>query len=366
MAARSVHIAFKNLTDETLVRVDEGLSHGIYTEPWFPPATIAPDAVGEWQTESDGFLTGTEGSAKYRLSNGNFDEFVTVTWDNPYVGANGSSISIIEDFSGEKSKVFDGANMIGKNVPPNLEKMLDIDIEAWVDAILFPPYIFANASSANDANAAFAIRRKRVSSPLFGSPSDAPKSSRLNTALKAGEWVGLWSGDGVSVALTSLGKHDMSAHILDTTPDGQLQLQEDFTLGAKKWAAAALVTGLHIELGGAKTSVVNAVTHAVIHAVAGSVHGGNASAVNTSIRDALNLHDSKLSDARLATISNSVSAALAIPRTTVLLSHGIALTLYDTFVGDHKSGGTLLYERVGMVGGPRLASHWLNFYPILH
>jgi len=58
MAARSVHIFFKNSTDETLVRVDEGLDWGIYTVPWFPPQTIAPGAVGEWQTEDDGFMQG--------------------------------------------------------------------------------------------------------------------------------------------------------------------------------------------------------------------------------------------------------------------------------------------------------------------
>ncbi|MBA3756445.1 MAG: hypothetical protein H0X02_09560 [Nitrosomonas sp.] len=56
--------------------------------------------------------------------------------------------------------MFEGAKQIGSNMPPNLEKMLDGDVEAWIDAVLFPPYIVANASSANDAIATFAIRRK--------------------------------------------------------------------------------------------------------------------------------------------------------------------------------------------------------------
>ena len=370
MAARSVHIFFKNLTDETLVRVDEGLDWGIYTEPWFPPQTIAPGEVGEWQTESDGFAQGTEGHAKYRLSNGNLTEFVEVKWDNPFIGANRSSISIKEDFSGEDSKVFEGANTINGDPPPNWVKMKEGDVEAWIDAILFPPYIFANASSANDANATFAIRRKSVvSSPLFEAPSDAPKSSRVNTALKSEEWAGLWGGDGVSVTLTALGGRNMSAHILDVTGEGELQLQENFTLGGHSWTTTALVVGVRNELRAATPGVVTAITQAAARSIAGVRdvgRGDTASTVRSAVRDTLEVHGARLSEGKLATISRTAASLAAIPRSTAMLSHGIGLTLYDNFTGSHKSGSTLLYERVGLVLGQRIVSRWLSFYPMLH
>src|ERR1022692_1641344 len=122
MAARSVHIFFKNMTDEILSLVEENLDHGIYTDPWYPSRTIAPGEVGEWLTESDGWFRGTGGHAKYTLSNGQAFEFVTVDWQNPYFGSNDCSISIKQDFSGEASNVFEGANEIDGGPPPNWVK----------------------------------------------------------------------------------------------------------------------------------------------------------------------------------------------------------------------------------------------------
>ena len=292
-----------------------------------------------------------------------------MTWDNPFIGANKSSISVKEDFSGEDSKVFEGAHTIDGEPPPNWVKMKEGDVEAWMDAILFPPYIFTNASSANDANATFAIRRKRVSSPLFEVPPDGPKSSRVNTALKSEEWAGLWGGDGVSVTLTALGGRKMSAHILDVTGEGELQLQEDFTLGGHSWTTTALVVGVQSQLRAASPGVVTAITQAAARSIAGARVGGRgdtASTVRSAVRDALEVHGARLSEGKLDTISRSAASLVAIPRSTVMLSHGIGLTLYDSFTGDHKSGGTLLYERVGLILGPRIVSRWLSFYPMLH
>lgn len=375
MAARSVHVFFKNLTDETLSRVDEGLDHGIYTDPWFPPQAIAPGAVGEWQTESDGLFTGTEGHAKYTISNGQTFEFVEVKWDNPYIGRNGSSIGITQDFSGETSKVFEGANEINGEPPPNWVKMTNGDVEAWIDGVLFPPYIFANASSADDANASFAIRRKQVSSPLFGAPSDAPRSSRVNTALKPAEWTGLWGGDGVSITLASLGGiggREMSANILDATADSGLQLQENFTLGGHAWATNALVVGVQNEFSAAKAAdngVVSMITKAAVKSISslrGNASSEVVSAVQSAVRAALDVQGARVSESKILSISKSAAAVASIPRSTVMLSHGIGLTLYDDFQDGHKTGSRLLYERLSIMGSQRLVSRWLNFYPILN
>jgi len=373
MAARSVHVYFKNLTDETLVLEGERLNHGIYTDPWHPPKIIAPGAIGQWQSESDGWFRGTAGWASYRIPTGDRFEFAQLDFGNPYIGGNESNISIVEDFSGQKSKLFEGANTINGDPPPNWVKMTEGDVEAWIDAVLFPPYIFANASSADDANATFAIRRKPVvSSPLLGPQSDAPRSSQVNTALKAAEWSGLWGGDGVSATLTSLVGHNMNAQILDTTVDPELHVQENFTLGGHAWTMNSLVVGIQNEFGTARNAnngAVLAITSAAAQSISmlrEKVPADAVSTVQTAVGAALEARGARISESKLLSISKTTVALATIPRTSVILSHGISLTLYDDFQDGHKTGSRLLYERTSTARGKRLASHWLSFHPILH
>ncbi|WP_057176780.1 hypothetical protein [Paraburkholderia caribensis] len=67
MAARSTEIALHNETDFPLVKIEDGLESGEWTDPWYPPAIIEPHRVGEWRSESDGFMTGTEGHVRYQF-----------------------------------------------------------------------------------------------------------------------------------------------------------------------------------------------------------------------------------------------------------------------------------------------------------
>jgi hypothetical protein len=83
-AARSVEVKFENLTDFTLRRVGFDLPHGVWTS--FPPENIGPGDVMSWQTESDGFMTGTEGKVEYRSDSES--EKLFVKWDNPFIGSN--------------------------------------------------------------------------------------------------------------------------------------------------------------------------------------------------------------------------------------------------------------------------------------
>lgn len=54
----------------------------------YPQKTIpANGGVGLWQSESQGFMTGTEGTAKYSVGAQSQDT-ITFYWDNPYVGSN--------------------------------------------------------------------------------------------------------------------------------------------------------------------------------------------------------------------------------------------------------------------------------------
>ncbi len=373
MAARTVHIYFKNLTDQTLVRVSEHLDWGIYTDPWFPPQTIAPGAVGEWRSESDGGIIpeGTEGRARYAITSGEGTEFIDLWWDNPYIGGNKSSIRIVQDFTGNVSQMFEGANQIDGSPPPNLEKMKDGDVEAWIDAVLFPPYIFANASSANDANAVFAVRRKaQVSSPLFGPQGTGPRSSQINTSHKELEWKGLWANNAVSVTIVNLGGGNLSASITDTTANPTLQLQETFRLGQFGWVFNDFALAMQREFLTSDRAAVSAVIRAATKAIQ-SQHTDEHECVTTAvirevIRAELSTQKFNIPETKLVSATKAANAIAKLPRSTVLLSHGVCLTLYDDFEAGHKVGGHMLYERIISGLGLTLASERLNFYPMLH
>lgn len=371
MAARTVRCLFKNMTDETLERESEHLDWGIYTDPWSPPATIAPGAVAEWRSESDGGLLpqGTEGRARYRIAAGEATEFIDLWWDNPYIGRNQSAINIVQDFSSAPSKVFEGAHQIGANVPPNLAKMADGDVEAWVDAVLFVPYIFANASSANDANAVFAVRRKaQVSSPLFGPKAAGAVSSKLNTSTKPAEWDGLWANGAVSVTIANANGGGLTASITDTSVNPPLQLQENFRLGQFGWALNTLALSVH----GQAHAIGAAAAAAIVGAAGNSAGTQSAEAhyrVSATIRAALDAHadgrNAKLSERQLDQATKAAVAASKLPKSAVLLSHGIALMLYDDFQDGHKIGGHLLYQRIMPGTGLTLASEELAYFPRL-
>jgi len=90
MASRSVLVDFQNQTSQTLTRTNFGLEGGIWSSgpngQMVPPDQIPPNTNVTWQSESNGFLTGTQGFANYQIA-GNSSQTVAVTWDNPYAGS---------------------------------------------------------------------------------------------------------------------------------------------------------------------------------------------------------------------------------------------------------------------------------------
>ncbi len=90
-AARSTQVTVKNKSSVDLARVEAGLAHGIWSKDSFPPETIVAGDTVSFQTESDGFMTGTEGKAKYyAVSHG----IVALHWDNPYSGSNKYDVDV--------------------------------------------------------------------------------------------------------------------------------------------------------------------------------------------------------------------------------------------------------------------------------
>jgi len=99
-AARSVHVQFdvENMPNTKLVLVGSGLDHGEWSSGLVPPKVLAPPVTSlEWQSESDGFLTGTQGWVRYYPispsgakvpTNVPDSETIWITWDDPYDGNN--------------------------------------------------------------------------------------------------------------------------------------------------------------------------------------------------------------------------------------------------------------------------------------
>lgn len=96
MAARSFSITIQNWTGRQWQRSDVRLLHGEWSQQGQlqPPDTInklhlndegdARPGVVFFESESDGFATGTEGTVNYTTAEGT----VILHWNNPFVGGN--------------------------------------------------------------------------------------------------------------------------------------------------------------------------------------------------------------------------------------------------------------------------------------
>jgi len=95
MSARSVRATFSNGLKVTLHLLGTSLVHGEWTTN--PPSTIAPGGTGEWQSDSNGFMTGTEGTCTYQFvytaGAEPTIESVKMYWDNPFRGSDAYSIT---------------------------------------------------------------------------------------------------------------------------------------------------------------------------------------------------------------------------------------------------------------------------------
>ena len=99
MAARNTLISFYNCTDYCLILTGSNLDHGIWNQS--PSGIINPNTLGDViaNNESDGVMTGDQGSLTYAILGVQNNtpyvvDYVTIAWDNPYVGINSYSCSL--------------------------------------------------------------------------------------------------------------------------------------------------------------------------------------------------------------------------------------------------------------------------------
>jgi hypothetical protein len=90
-SARSVEATIINQSNATLLLSGNcKLDHGILSQS--PEAAIPPSSTATFLAESDGFMTGTEGTCVYTISG--VGSQVIIYWDNPFIGANTFGISL--------------------------------------------------------------------------------------------------------------------------------------------------------------------------------------------------------------------------------------------------------------------------------
>jgi hypothetical protein len=86
--SRSTKVTVVNELDHDLT-VKAWLAHGEWTQGLKPPGVIEAHSSVDWQSESDGMFTGTEGGATLTTVDDNV--YFGITWDNPFSGHNSYS-----------------------------------------------------------------------------------------------------------------------------------------------------------------------------------------------------------------------------------------------------------------------------------
>ncbi|KAH6949181.1 hypothetical protein DER45DRAFT_580788 [Fusarium avenaceum] len=82
--ARSVYVTIVNQTDLELMLLSSDLDDGEWSDNLTPPTVIPAGQTVNFQAESDGIMTGVQGSVRYDSSAGHF----SFDFDDPYSGSN--------------------------------------------------------------------------------------------------------------------------------------------------------------------------------------------------------------------------------------------------------------------------------------
>lgn len=87
-ASRTVVWKITNATNEALVLSQKVINHGVIKDEL--PSEIAAGDTLTVNAESDGFMTGTEGTITYSGKSGDFIFY----FDNPYIGSDDYSVTL--------------------------------------------------------------------------------------------------------------------------------------------------------------------------------------------------------------------------------------------------------------------------------
>jgi hypothetical protein len=182
MPRRSTRVTLSNNTPYTLQLTDPNMAtqdptHGNWTDLWRPPTQIPPKTHGQWQSESAGIGTGTEGSLSYEIVNtGVFvppadpmhpfpqdqpcsHEVVNIHWDNPFVWQN--TIPIDYTVTGHDLR---SQTCCHELFPAGLKEGGSMLGETWADYLFNWPAVLGLILLTDDINLEFTLGLRQLGS----------------------------------------------------------------------------------------------------------------------------------------------------------------------------------------------------------
>lgn len=266
----------------------EHLCGGCYTEGWTPPASITSGSSGGWQSESCGFMTGTQGWVKYRLrrdSDGAARGLIYIYWTNPYLGVTRPRFELAgqdvvadcdEDEPGAGSS-FGSAS--GENAPPS-DLSLDIvgsrrngdpatadELTDLIRVAIAPLVVLTTSGIWERMEITYQLRSSSTPT-LF--PAPKPRTRSLETKPEPATFTGTWTGSSVSVSLSLVGPKRLHAYLTDRTQAVPLELDVRAALGAV--GAVRPIQELSALLAGAAADPVELRSAAAFAALSASLY----------------------------------------------------------------------------------------------
>jgi Aegerolysin len=391
MPARTFRVLIKNTTEDTRLHLrDAHLCGGEWTSSdWNPPQDIQPGELKGFQSESDGFMTGTEGWAKYETVDASNNGFgmVYVYWDNPYYGR--TYFGLDKDFNDVKADcdVDDSSGGGSTFGAPNPQKpdnfdllfsslgytesgtssrtltadeLANMGLTPWtwpgLVGILKDPVLTTNF-----------VVRAAPPPPQFG---DLGKQTLAPlTDAVAANWTGEWSSDSVNIQITQTAWDMLQISVSDKTANPTLEFTETFAIGDRSRIIQSALDSVSALTGqGTNDTLARALKLTVSDALRGvsptQSRGATTPRIIRALISATDTLSTILTTKGMSKVARTIADAHVKSRWQVWLSHGVGLELYWIIQGGGRVGERIHYQRV-VGAGIVAADTMLNFVPAI-
>ncbi|MBV9859945.1 MAG: hypothetical protein JO038_07575 [Alphaproteobacteria bacterium] len=392
MPERSFRVIITNQTSSnegfTLQQTTNHLCGGEWTSgDWTPKATIKPGDSGGLQSESDGFMTGTEGYVKYDvIGPAGRAGMIYIYWDNPFYGtthfrfvaaaedvfpdcdfdppSGGSSFSnppalgFDIQFAAYKSGTAGGATITSPGDlvhfvvgPVSFAGLIGIDKNPELDLAL--------------------VATSTSSSGVFGNfGNTGPITLTLLSDATPDQWAGRWGAEGVDITIRQTqSTPPLSVTVVDTAAAPPLNFTQSVTPGAigltnlprSPWA-----TFLEGETADPATrSALAQASQAVIQEAGASPAPPLATAKRFDSIVGGQGPASAVGPGGTSRVGRVLGTLVQDRGGVAYLDNGIALRLFGLSQSGTPAGAEIQYQRLDPHGDP-LLSRMLQFIPDVH
>lgn len=381
MPHRSFRVMIQNASSSlTLNQTFSHLCHGEWTGGWAPPPSIAPGALGGMQSESDGFMTGTEGYVKYDVVGPTgLDSpptarqgMIYIYWDNPFYGythfrfaTSSTDVPPDCDFSiPAGTSAFPGGGDLdfalnftmyqhGVHGGGDITSLSD-----FVNYVVGPVSLLGLVGIDDNPELDLELDDAASAPPeSFGTASLGPVNLQLLNQATMQQWVGDWENGNVNVNISQSGR-ELTATIYDGTSAPPLSFTDTFVPGAGSLLGPGV--GVVQNLVNAQSedpaqrSAFSKAAKTVIGQVAKSPSQAAAAAKHfqSLVENLKTSTPLAVVQAKTRTVSTAIAELLQAQGGVAYLSNHVALRLFGTFQRGKQTGEQLQYQRLDLVGRP--------------